>query len=485
MISTPDWVKNAVFYQIFPDRFARSPRIQHAAGLTFKPWGASPAEQGFQGGDLLGIVDKLDYLQELGINALYLNPIFASASNHRYHTFDYFEVDPLLGGNAALRELIDVAHARDIRVVLDGVFNHASRGFWPFHHVLECGGNSPYADWFIIKKWPLRPYSSSKRRPANYAAWWNLPALPKLNTKNPGVRQMIFDIARHWLEFGIDGWRLDVPQEIDDDDFWRSFRTIVKSANPDAYICGEIWTPAQRWLQGDMFDAVMNYLFTSAALSYFGAESLHPKYQHHELALDKLDTPEFAKRVDAMHALYDWEINHAQLNLLDSHDMARALWVMGDDVSALKLAVLFQMTMPGAPCIYYGDEIGLSAGDDPYCREAFPWQDEQNWNHELLTFYKQALRLRNQHPVLRTGAFRPICVEKHVYGFVREQGVQKAVICFNTSKQSEQVRLANISSSSKSWQAVWPGSDNTRFHFDDNVLSLSIPSRQGVVLLNA
>ena len=188
--NTPEWVKHAVFYQIFPDRFARSQRIAHPPGIQFKPWGAPPKEQGFQGGDLLGIVDKLDYLQDLGINAIYLNPIFASASNHRYHTYDYYQVDPLLGGNNALRELLDEAHRRDIRIVLDGVFNHASRGFWAFHHILENGGNSPYLDWFIIYDWPLRPYSSDAENPPNYAAWWNLPALPKFNINNPGVRKM-------------------------------------------------------------------------------------------------------------------------------------------------------------------------------------------------------------------------------------------------------------------------------------------------------
>jgi neopullulanase len=176
-IITPDWAKHAIFYQIFPDRFARSPRARHPRGITFKPWGSPPAVQGFQGGDLWGIVDKLDYLQALGITALYLNPIFASAANHRYHTFDYFQVDPLLGGNEALRELLDKAHARGIRVVLDGVFNHASRGFWPFHHVLENGKKSPYLDWFIVQDWPLRPYSSDKDTPPNYSAWWDLPAL--------------------------------------------------------------------------------------------------------------------------------------------------------------------------------------------------------------------------------------------------------------------------------------------------------------------
>jgi neopullulanase len=161
VIETPDWVKHAVFYQIFPDRFARSPRTEHPRGIRFKPWGSKPEIDDFQGGDLFGVVDHLDYLKGLGINAIYLNPIFSSASNHRYHTYDYYKVDPLLGGDAALRELIERAHALGIRVVLDGVFNHASRGFWQFHHILENGGNSPYIDWFTIEDWPLRPYPAT------------------------------------------------------------------------------------------------------------------------------------------------------------------------------------------------------------------------------------------------------------------------------------------------------------------------------------
>ncbi len=206
-IRTPDWVKNAVFYQIFPDRFARGKNTKPLPGVTFKTWGTPPEEEGFQGGDLLGIVDKLDYLKELGITALYLNPIFSSASNHRYHTYDYMQVDPLLGGNAAFRTLLDAAHDHDIRVVIDGVFNHASRGFWAFHHILETGGNSPYLDWFIINDWPLRPYQHDKEAPHNYAAWWDIPALPKFNVQNEGVRQYLLDVSRHWIEFGADGWR--------------------------------------------------------------------------------------------------------------------------------------------------------------------------------------------------------------------------------------------------------------------------------------
>ena len=158
----------------------------------------------------------------------------------------------------------------------------ASRGFWPFNHILENGSNSPYLDWFFVKEWPLRPYNHDAANPHNSESWWNLPALPKFNTDNPGVRDYLLGVARHWIEFGIDGWRLDVPGEIDDDLFWREFRLVVKSANPEAYIVGEIWTPARRWLQGDQFDAVMNYQFTVPVLNFCGADTLRLDYHKNE-----------------------------------------------------------------------------------------------------------------------------------------------------------------------------------------------------------
>jgi neopullulanase len=483
MVKTPDWAKNAIFYQIFPDRFARSPRLVHTHGLIFKPWGSPPAEQGFQGGDLLGIVDKLDYLQDLGINALYLNPIFTSAANHRYHTYDYFQVDPLLGGNLALRELLDEAHRRDIRVVLDGVFNHASRGFWPFHHILETGGNSPYLDWFIIKKWPLRPYQHDRANPHNYQAWANNAALPKFNTAHPSVRDFIFDVAQTWLEFGIDGWRLDVPAEIDDDSFWQEFRDVVKSKNPEAYICGEIWENAQRWLRGDQFDGVMNYLITSPLLSFFGARTLRPGFQREHLTLDPLDAQGFAKAIDRMYGLYNWEINYAQMNMLDSHDMARALWIMGEDKTALKLCLLALMTLPGAPCIYYGDEIGLSAAGDPFCREAFPWQDQQLWDLDLLQHYKNAISLRRDHTVLRTGSYKTIYAQGEVYACQRALDGVIAIIIINASTIGNDITLNLPSPERQMYTKVWPGNVEVNFVLESRTLNATIPPRQGLVLV--
>ncbi|HEX7586884.1 MAG TPA: glycoside hydrolase family 13 protein, partial [Anaerolineae bacterium] len=244
-IQTPEWVKDAVFYQIFPDRFASSAQVEKPHNL--EAWDSPPTTFGFKGGDLLGVVEHLDYLQDLGVNAIYFTPVFQSTANHRYHTHDYFQIDPILGGNAAFKTLLDAAHARGMRVVIDGVFNHASRGLYQFNHALENGKASPYLDWFTFRGFPVRAYDE----PINYEAWWGLPALPKFNTTNPQVREFIFRVAEHWVQQGIDGWRLDVPGEIDDDEFWREFRRRVKAANPDAYIVGEIWHKADRWLAGD------------------------------------------------------------------------------------------------------------------------------------------------------------------------------------------------------------------------------------------
>ncbi|MGC8779654.1 MAG: glycoside hydrolase family 13 protein [Anaerolineae bacterium] len=438
-IRTPEWVKDAVFYQIFPDRFARSPRVPKPSGL--QPWGSPPTVHGYQGGDLLGVVEHLDYLADLGITAIYFNPIFRSASNHRYHTHDYYQVDPMLGGNAALRELLDAAHARGIRVVLDGVFNHASRGFFQFHDILENGPESAYLDWFIVEDWPLRPYGSKQ---PNYRCWWGNPALPKFNTNTPAVREFLWDVARHWIEFGIDGWRLDVPAEIDDDEFWREFRRRVRAANPEAYIVGEIWDEADRWLQGDQFDGVMNYGVARAALGFFAAATFDREYRPGGFRLHEMAGRQFIREIERLMKRYAWPIIQTQLNLLDSHDTARFITQAGGDRSALQLALLFLMTLPGAPCIYYGTEIGMAGGPDPDCRRAFPW-DEAAWDRELLAWVKRAIALRHAHPVLRRGEFERLYAADDICSFGRRLEGEAAVVIFNASHEE---RTCNIETAS-------------------------------------
>ncbi|HUI63686.1 MAG TPA: glycoside hydrolase family 13 protein [Bacteroidota bacterium] len=444
-------MKDSVFYQIFPDRFASSSRLEKPSNL--EPWDSPPTSHGFKGGDLLGVVERLDYLQDLGVTAIYFNPIFASTANHRYHTFDYFAVDPILGGNAALRELLDQSHARGIRIVLDGVFNHASRGCYQFNHALENGASSPYLDWFYFDLQRLRSgkalnaYPSSGPRRSSwedlgYKAWWDLPALPKLNTSTPAVRRFIMEVARFWVRFGIDGWRLDVPSEIDDDTFWQEFRSVVKEANPEAYIVGEIWDDATRWLSGDQFDAVMNYMFTKPVMAYFVdtldvAEARKTGGYH---SMTPMNQVQFTKAIDDLLALYDPEVTQAQLNLLDSHDTPRFLTLARGDQSALRLAVLFSFTYPGAPCIYYGDEIGLEGRQDPDCRRTFPW-DEGRWNVELHDYYKRCVELRKRHPALRRGSFRVVHSADDVYAFERALGDTRIVVAVNVSRQTRRVAL--------------------------------------------
>jgi neopullulanase len=435
----PEWVQDAVFYQIFPDRFAMSRDLCKPNNL--EPWESPPTLHGFKGGDLLGVVEHLDYLADLGITAIYFCPVFRSTANHRYHTHDYYQVDPVLGGNGALATLLERAHERGIRVVLDGVFNHASRGFFQFNHILENGEASPYIDWFNVYSWPLNPYGPAEA-PAGYEAWWGNRELPEFNTNTPAVRHFLWDIGRHWIEAGIDGWRLDVPNEIDDDEFWREFRRRVKAANPQAYIVGEIWGDARRWLAGDQFDAVMNYLFTKACLGFF----THPRGLDHALTqgtglhpVDSLDAGQFAGSIESLLRLYPWPATLSQLNLLDSHDTTRFLTLAHEDQSALELASLFMMCFPGAPCVYYGDEIGMVGGGTlEDARRAFPW-DPARWNTNLLQHYRRAIAMRREHAVLRRGGYRTLMVEHELVVFARELDADVAVVVLNVS--TEPVRL--------------------------------------------
>jgi neopullulanase len=436
---TPDWVADAVFYQIFPDRFARSLSVPKPSNL--QPWGSTPTYHGYMGGDLVGVAEKLDYLCDLGINAIYFTPVFQSASNHRYHTHDYEKVDPMLGGNEALRRLLDAAHARSIRVVLDGVFNHASRGFFAFHDILENGRDSAYIDWFEIRGFPLHAYSPE--HPPNYAAWWNLPALPKFNVKTPAVREFLWEIGRRWIDFGIDGWRLDVPNEIDDDAFWREFRRRVKLANPEAYIVGEVWHEAQRWLQGDMWDGVMNYLFTRACIGFFiGGNVDRDQLERTTLSSARpLDAAAFAQEIRRLLGLYHPNIDLAMLNLLDSHDMARFLTLARGDSTALRLATAFQMTYVGAPSIFYGDEIGLAGGHDPLNRAAFPWEPAA-WNLEILHDFQRLIALRRASPALRRGSFTTLLADGGILAYLRRHENDTVLVALNTEDRPRRVDIS-------------------------------------------
>ncbi len=454
---TPDWVRDAIFYQIFPDRFARSFSVPKAAHLD--AWGDPPTPHGYQGGDLDGVLEHLDYLADLGVNAIYFTPIFQSASNHRYHTHDYFRVDPMLGGDAALRRLIDGAHAKGFKVVLDGVFNHASRGFFQFHDILENGQNSAYLDWFTVHGWPMNAYDHAQS--PGYNAWWGLHALPKFNTDTPAVRQFLWNVGRHWIDFGADGWRLDVAHEVDDRSFWAEFRRSVRSANPEAYIVGEVWEmrpfeeltdfardidlpdEATRWLRGDCWDAVMNYLFTRLCFAYFIGEAIDRQEfgRTSFRGLDPAGAPAFRRHVEKLLAHYHPNTSAVMMNLLGSHDLARFLHFARSDKSALRLATLFQMTFPGAPSIYYGDEVGLEGGHDPDNRRAFRFDRPESWDTDLLHDFQKYIALRNERPSLRRGSFTFLYAEGEVAAFLRQLGDESVVVAFNTGHRTERVDL--------------------------------------------
>jgi neopullulanase len=495
-MTTPEWVKDAIFYQIFPDRFAKSTR-NPAGTLSFESWDSPTTAHGFKGGDLYGVAEKLDYLKDLGITAIYLNPIFSSASNHRYHAYDYYTVDPLLGGNEAFKELLEKAHQNNIRIILDGVFNHSSRGFWQFHHVLECGDGSPYRDWFYFdperlkgkKHWGAYPSPHEVRAlqhedsltAIGYRGWWNLPALPKFNTNTPAVREFLFGVAEHWVRLGIDGWRLDVPTEIDDDSFWQEFRNRVRAINSQAYIVGEIWHESQRWLQGDQFDAIMNYDITKPLLGFFPGRHLdlrvlHQQSNYHGIH-GQIDAHEFANRIDHNLGLYRPDITSSQLNLLDSHDTPRFISCASGDKDALKLTLLFLFAYPGAPCIYYGDEIGLDGEHDPDCRKSFPW-DESKWDMDLLAHTKEVIALRKQNPALRRGDFKRLWSVNGTYAFSRSLHNITLIIALNTSDSPQEVNITY--GAQRHPNAVF--GDASDMSIADGRLKFKIPARSGVVL---
>jgi len=429
-MSSPSWVKNAIFYQIFPDRFRRAGRqgLPEASG-PFENWNSPPTIRGFKGGSLWGIAEKLDYLAAMGFNAIYLNPIFASSANHRYHTSDYLKIDPILGGEVAFRHLLNEAHARGMRIILDGVFNHSGRGFFPFNHLLENGAASPYQNWYYIKDFPLRAYNGKP----NYEAWWGNPELPKLQIETPEVRNYILHVAEHWIRFGADGWRLDVPEEIKDLGFWADFRQRVKLANPEAYIVGEIWHEAPDWVwPAGPFDAVMNYPLGRGILGYVGGEKLNRQLaaQSGLGQLPHLDGAGWLEWTQRVLLAYPETMRTAQLNLLTSHDTPRLLTMFNGEAERAALALELLFTLPGAPSVYYGDEIGLAGGHDPDNRRAFPWNETQ-WNQEIKRRVKNIIILRKKLDDLRLPDWQPACAESERMAFWRG----RLLITVNASAQ--------------------------------------------------
>ncbi|OGO12309.1 MAG: hypothetical protein A2Y53_08320 [Chloroflexi bacterium RBG_16_47_49] len=423
-MSVPSWIQDAIFYQIFPDRFYDGDLENDPPNV--QPWGSSPTSWGFQGGDLKGILQKFDYLLDLGINAIYMNPIFQATSNHRYNTMDYYKIDPKLGSLDDFHALVEYAHRKDVRIILDGVFNHCGRSFFAFSDILENQDYSPYREWFHLKHFPVNAYSVGEA--TDYIGWWGMKSLPKFNTNNLNVRKYLMDVALYWIEQGADGWRLDVPNEINDDSFWAEFRQVVKSANPDAYIFGEIWSADLRWVGENHFDGLINYPVMDALVGLLVSNSLNVAH--------------FAEKVEGLLSFYPAENAYAMYVPVDSHDTERILTKLGNNINKTKLAYLFQFAYPGAPSIYYGDEIGLTGGKDPGCRGAFLW-DENNWNKELRNYVKTLVEQRKRHRALRRGEYIRVgkITNPECYAFVRRTTDDQVLVIINASLREQKITV--------------------------------------------
>lgn len=409
----PDWVHDAVVYNIFPDSFATSHSYisEEPTEMNYN----GQIVRGKLGGTLRGVAQNVDYLKDMGINCVYVNPIFAAGEYHKYDLLDYFHVDPVFGGDNAFREMVDTLHSNGIRVIIDGVFNHCGWNFFAFDDVVKNQKSSRYCDWFYRLKFPVVRPQTPEEYPT-YACFAYERMMPKLNTANTEVQDYFCKVGRYWVEeFDIDGWRLDVASEVDDG-FWRSFRKTVKEVKPDALLIGEVWETASHWLQGDMFDSTMNYDFRKHCNLFFAEKAI--------------DAADFSGRITDMLMRYRIQMLPAQLNLLDSHDVSRFLSLCKGDTDSYQLAILFMMTFVGMPTVFYGDELGVQGVAEEEYRRPMIWN---GGNAALQAFFRKAIATRQQLVALRRGDFRMLSAERgsSLIVFCRKTSDQSVTVCIN------------------------------------------------------
>ncbi|MEC1750765.1 glycoside hydrolase family 13 protein [Bacillus mojavensis] len=419
----PEWAKSTVWYQIFPERFANG--REDLSPENVLPWGSKdPDVNDFFGGDLQGIVDKLDYVEDLGVNGIYLTPIFSAPSNHKYDTLDYYSIDPHFGDPELFRTLVSQIHQRGMRIMLDAVFNHIGSAFPQWQDVVKNGAQSRYKDWFHIHSFPVTE--------GNYDTFAFTPDMPKLHTANPEVQRYLLDIALYWIrEFDIDGWRLDVANEVDHA-FWKTFKQAVSAEKPDIYILGEIWHSSEPWLRGDEFHAVMNYPFTEPMIEYFADRAIPASRMAHRLN---------AHLMNGMK-----QVNEVMFNLLDSHDTKRLLTRCRNDEKKARALLAFMFAQTGSPCIYYGTEIGLDGENDPLCRKCMVW-DKEKQNQEMHTFMKRLIALRKQESTVLTEGtleWNLLDDQNNFIRFSRTLDEKKLIYFFNQGDAARHVSLQDL-----------------------------------------
>lgn len=418
VLKAPKWVKNTVWYQIFPERFANG--NERISPKNVQPWGTHPERDNFMGGDLYGLYNKLEYLEELGITGIYLCPIFYGKSNHKYDTISYYDIDPHFGDKNIFKKLVQKAHDKGMKVMLDAVFNHvgSNHPFWL--DVIKNKENSKYAKWFVINK--FNPDGT-----IDYETFANVKEMPKLNLEYPECREYLLQVAEYWIkEFDIDGWRLDVCNEIDHK-FWREFRERCKNLKEDLYILGEIWHDSLPWLMGDQFDAVMNYPISDAIFDFFKD--------------DILDTERLKYNINKAIISYPQNINEVNFNLLDSHDTTRVLTILGEDKEKLKLALTLMFFQSGSPCIYYGTEVGMKGeknNNSEANRGCMIWKDCKQ-DKELLSFIKRLIIIKKENKDLQLNN-----VEWEFFNNKKVVVVKKnnTMLFINTSDKKEEVTIS-------------------------------------------
>ena len=416
MFEVPEWAANKVVYQIFPSRYAASQPVDkelwYKAPITFTD---------NLHGDIRGIIDHLDYIRDLGIDVMYLTPIFKSDSCHKYDTIDYYQIDPSFGTAEDLRELVQKAHQYGMKVVLDAVFNHTGRDFFAFKDIIENKEKSKYLDWYFIDKFPL---DTEPGQAPNFKCFGYYGGMPKLNLKNPEVEKYVTDVACYWIkECDIDGWRMDVGDEISHY-FWKHFRRAVKAVKKDALIIGEIWHYAGDFLEGDEWDTVMNYPF------YLNLIDL--------LADEKIGVSRFIQNLGYMKGRLNKKCYPLMWNLIDSHDTARFLHLCNNKQKQ-HLAAAFQLLMPGMPMIYYGDELAMPGANDPDCRRGMYW-DEEYRDNEMLEWYKRLIQVRRTHACIVEGELAETITrdEDGTIVLIRKNTEETVALIFNCSNDTKE-----------------------------------------------
>lgn len=463
---TPDWAKDATYYQIFVDRFnngntkndvkdgeymfpyPEDPSNENNVKVKAQKWDALPERpaknRDFFGGDIEGVRQKLPYLSSLGINTIYFNPLFHSPSNHKYDTQDYRTIDPHFATNAEFKNFVKEAHAKGIKIVIDGVFNHT--GSW--HRWFDRAGQYDTVGAFENKSSQWSDFYNFSQWPSRYTSWWGFDTLPKLNYGSTKLRNEIYNnpdsIAKHWIkEYGVDGWRLDVPNEAgsnggsDDHSIWQEYRKAVKSVKKDAVIIGELWKNAQPYLNGDQFDGVMNYEGFGDAVSTYINDGMTIETTKRE----KISTTQFDLWIRSILAKNPTQANQVVMNLLDSHDTSRFMHRAGNDKWKMYEAAIFQMTFVGAPMIYYGDEIGMTGDKDPDCRRPFNWN--YNKSEHLVPLYKKLGQLRKDNSALRRGTFETALIDdqNEIYSYVRMDKKNRVLVVLNNSSGTKNVTV--------------------------------------------